>query len=113
MSNGIPESDWRTFRELQALALERFCQRVLDDIARISADSTRTSHERYLEIYRLTQERDMDLAHAFEAPRRSQMILQLVVIHSMGLLEPEELLRFTGATQETILSLKPTQVAES
>jgi len=102
MSSDIPESDWRTFRELRTVALERFCQRVLDDVARISADTTRNSHDRYLEIYKLTRERDKDLTQAFDDPRRSQMIQQLSTLHSMDLLEPEELSQFTPSTQEVI-----------
>jgi hypothetical protein len=32
MQRVINESDWRIFRNLHAIALERFCQRVLSDI---------------------------------------------------------------------------------
>ena len=39
MSRVISESDWRLFRKLQPLALERFCERVLSEINQISSDS--------------------------------------------------------------------------
>jgi hypothetical protein len=40
--SGIKESDWRIFRELHDVALERFCRRVLEGVERLSADSAKT-----------------------------------------------------------------------
>jgi hypothetical protein len=31
----VPESDWKVFRELQQHALERFCQRALEEVQTI------------------------------------------------------------------------------
>jgi|SRR6476660_2368419 len=98
----LPESDWKIFRELRTRALERFCQRVLNLIGRIVADTRMTAHECYLDIYQLIMERDKDLGRAFNDPRRSQMILQLTRIQSMGLLEPEEFERFSDATRAKV-----------
>jgi hypothetical protein len=105
MPRDIPESDWKTFRGLRTVALERFCERVLTDIGKTASDSARTFHDRYLEIYRLVERRDRELGHAFDAPRRSRAIMQLAAIHSLGLVTSEELLSFTPATQEAINSL--------
>ena len=33
MQRTISESDWKLFRQLHALALERFCERVLSEVA--------------------------------------------------------------------------------
>jgi len=57
-SHGFPESDWKTFRELQQLALERFCKRVLEEVESILKDGSRTHHERYLDVFRLLRKRD-------------------------------------------------------
>jgi hypothetical protein len=101
----VPESDWKVFRELQRRALERFCQRVLEEVQAILAHGSRSHHDRYLDVFRLLQTRDDELAHAFNDPRRSRMIIQLAAIHSHGLLEPNELERFTERTRATIESL--------
>jgi len=98
----LPESDWKIFRELYSRALERFCQRVLADVERISGDSKKTAQERYLKVYRLVTNRDQDLARAFDGPRRSQVISQLTLMYSMGLLEPEELDRFSDSTRAKV-----------
>ncbi|MBV9234461.1 MAG: hypothetical protein JOZ94_01385 [Xanthobacteraceae bacterium] len=44
----IKESDWKTFKPLRQRALERFCGRVLDEVARIGSDQTKNTHERYI-----------------------------------------------------------------
>ena len=50
----FPESDWKVFRELRELALERFCERVLDDIEPLRLNTSRNYHERYLALKRNT-----------------------------------------------------------
>ena len=100
----FPESDWKVFRQLREVALDRFCRRVLDEIEPLRLNASRSHHERYLDVLRLLQERDQELADAFDDPRRSQMILQLGAMHAYGLLEPEELARFTPRTRATVES---------
>jgi hypothetical protein len=105
MTHGVPESDWRVFSELRKVALERFCARVLEEIEASSSDASRSYHERYLTVYRLLQKRDEQLAIAFNNPRRSGMMIQLVALHMYGLLQPEELARFTPQTRTGIESV--------
>ena len=112
MSRELPESDWRLFRELRRSALERFCRRVLAEIEQIAVDSARSFHERYVEAYRLIGTRDRELAEAFDDARRSRAILQLVVIVSRGLLEPDEIGRFTTETQRIISTLRTDRAAD-
>ena len=104
-THGLPESDWKVFRELQRIALERFCMRILEEVHSTLRDGSRTHHERYLVVFHLLQTRDEELAHAFNDPRRSRMITQLVAIHAYGLLEPEEFGRFTEGTRAAVESL--------
>ena len=104
-SEDIPEEDWKVFRELRAKALERFCERVLSDIRGLASDDTRSSRDRYVEIYKLIGAQDGKWARAFDNPRRSQAIIQLESIHSYGLLEPEELARFSSQVRSAIISL--------
>jgi hypothetical protein len=105
VSQRFTESDWNTFRAFREVALERFCKRVLEELEALRLDTSRSHYERYLDVYRLLQKRDEELANAFNNPRRSAMIAQLAAIHAYGLLEPEELARFTPVTRDTIESL--------
>ena len=95
MSRTILEADWKLFRKLQPLALEHFCQRVLTEINRITADPSKTGHERYLAVFRLLQRQDRELADTFNDMRRSPALFQLARIQSHKLLSEEEMAQFS------------------
>ena len=102
MSTDLPESDWRAFRKLREVALERFCERILAEVNRITSDTKRSSHARYLAAYALIQERDDQMARAFNNPRRSVAVLQLGTMMSLDLIRPEELQSFTPRMQSVV-----------
>jgi hypothetical protein len=102
MSRSVPESDWKLFRQVRSLALERYCERVLEEISRIAANASSTSHERYLEIYKVLHQRDRTLADLFNDARRSTAIHQLLSICADGLLADDEIARFTPETRDLI-----------
>jgi hypothetical protein len=105
MESGFRESDWKLFRKLQPLALERFCQRVLDEIGRLAADADKSTHERYLAVYRLLKKRDRSLADAFNDPRRSTALVQLARIRAEELLTQEEFDRFSDGVRTSVQGL--------
>ncbi|MBV8752586.1 MAG: hypothetical protein JO328_06985 [Hyphomicrobiales bacterium] len=102
MQDRINESDWRIFKPLREKALERFCERVLDEVVRIRAETGKTQHERYIEIYRMMKERDIELERVFDYLRRSTALMQLVGFRSLGLVTDEEYSRFSAPTRETV-----------
>ena len=102
MSRDIPESDWKLFRQLHPVALNRFCERVLADIAHIVADTKATPHERYLSIYKLVEQRDRTIGEAFNDLRRSTAIMRLLTICSHSLITQDEIERFTQETRNVI-----------
>jgi hypothetical protein len=105
MAKDFPERDWKIFREVSAAALERFCQRILTEITRLATDTSTSSHERYLLIYQLIQQRDDDIAAAFNDFRRSTALRQLAAIHSLDMLSDDELARFSSETQNAVKEL--------
>ena len=105
MPHNVQESDWKAFRELREVALQRFCERVLEELVPLIQDRSRSHHERYLAVFPLIQQRDEQLARAFNDPGRSRMIVQLATIHALGLLSPGELDRFTQQTRSVVESL--------
>ncbi len=102
MVRSVSESDWKVFRRIREPALDRFCGRVLGELDRVSSDASQSHHERFLAVFRLLQDRNHELAQAFDTPRRSQMLVQLAMMHTLGLLEAEDLTRFTPETRETV-----------
>jgi hypothetical protein len=102
MARDISESDWKAFRQIREEALNRFCQRVLDELARIAADPRKSPHERYLSIWKVMRARDQTLGEAFNDPRRSTAFSQMLSIHGLGLFTEAELGRFSEATRALI-----------
>ena len=102
MERDIRESDWKLFRELRPLALDRFCQRVLAEVSRRGTDASMSNHERYLAVFELLRRRDEELADAFNDPRRSTAVLQLARIRFQELLSEEEFGRFSPETRAAV-----------
>ena len=102
MSREISEPDWKVFRRLREIALERFCQRVLSEITCVAADTSKSAHERYLAVFKLITQRDEHLASAFDNPRRSAALLQLLCIQSHKLLTDDEMSQFSAETREAV-----------
>ena len=86
----INKTDWTIFKDLRERALERFCSHVLDEIARISSDQAKSSHDRYLAICRLVQERDREIDPIFDYLRRSSAVTQLCAFRARDLITGEE-----------------------
>ena len=94
----INEPDWKVLRRAHPLALERFCERVLAEIDRVSHDGATSHHARYLQIFRILQQRDREMARLFDNPRRSHALTMLAQIRSQGLLTEDE---FSSLSPET------------
>lgn len=102
MFHTISEPDWRVFRELRPVALDRLCQRVLDELQCEIARKEKTSHQRYLTLYKLIKARDHDIARGFNEFSRSSALGQMGIIHSMGLFTNDELKRFSTEALQVI-----------
>jgi hypothetical protein len=105
MERDILESDWKLFRQLHDVALDRFCERVLLDAARLSGDTSKSSQQRYGELYKLVQQRDEEIANAFNDMRRSTAIRQIVAIRFHELWTEEEFARFSPETRAKVQML--------
>ena len=105
MPRDIHEADWKFFRKLREVALERFCERILSEIGKLSAAPDRSFHDRYIDVYRRIDDRDEELARAFNDPRRSRMVEQLAQLRALRLIEDEELAMFSEQTQEVVGAL--------
>lgn len=95
----IPESDWKRFKTLRLVALERFSQRVLDECQEICCTEAMTAHERYGELYSVVQKRNSEMASAFDDFRRSTALMCLGLMRRQGLITSEEMSQFSHETQ--------------
>ena len=102
LSRSISERDWKVFRELRQVALERLCEKILTEAKAEIERPGKSSHAKYLTLYKLIEDRDEDIARGFNDFRRSTAFMQIGIIHSMGLFTDEELGRFSSETLQII-----------
>jgi hypothetical protein len=98
----MTEGDWKIFRRLHSTALERFSAKILVDLQRIASDAKKSSHERYVEIWKVLNKRDDQMARAFDDVRRSTALQQLCIMYSLKLITDDELGTFSPQTQEGV-----------
>jgi hypothetical protein len=101
----IKEPDWKVLRRVHPLALERFCEGVLAEIDRVSRNGAMSRHSRYLEIVRIIQQHDREMARLFDNPRRSHALMMLAQIRSQGLLTDDEFSSLSPETRSAIQML--------
>ena len=104
--NSISERDWKVFTRVYEVALERFCGRVLDEARKIVDDPNKTSHERYLALYKLCDRREKEIAKGFDDYRRSTALLQIAMMYHRGLITEDEFKQFSDDTRNSILALR-------
>ena len=95
----IAESDWRKFKEVREVALDRFCRQILGECEEICRKEVSTAHERYGELYGLLQDRDRQMSRAFDDLRRSTAVHCLMLMHQLGLVTEQEMMEFSPDIQ--------------
>ncbi|MFM1767944.1 MAG: hypothetical protein RJA22_473 [Verrucomicrobiota bacterium] len=105
MSRDCRESDWKAFKELRALALERYCQKACQQAVAIASATEGSAHERYVRLYRHIAETDKMIQRGFDDLRRSTATAKILVIHSLKVWSPEELKRFSPEIQDLVHAL--------
>ena len=98
----MKESEWKKFKNLKEICLERYCKAVLDETKELCEAEERSNHERYVEIYQLLRQRDKELGKAFDGLSRSKADFQLMIMYRMGLVKEDELDVFEPEAKDNI-----------
>ena len=96
----IRETDWKVFKRLWEVALERISQQILDESQIICNKSGETAHQKYLELYKHIYERDNVITRIFDKFSRSSALLSLHQIRSMNLLTDAEVSELSEEAQQ-------------
>jgi len=72
------------FRSLEDIAPARLCEKILAEIPVISADESKSFHERYGTAFGHVKDRDKDVALAFDGLRRSQALFKSHTCGGLG-----------------------------
>jgi hypothetical protein len=95
-------SEWKKFKKLKEICLERFCDGVLREAENIYRTDDKTAHEKYSNLYDLISARDKELANAFDGLSRGKAFVQLMLMYRMGLVEDNQLEEFEDETKNKI-----------
>ena len=102
MPHTIAEPDWKVLRRVHSLALDRYCQNVLAEIERVTHNTAQSAHRRYLDIFKIIERRDREIAGLFNDPRRSNALTMLARIRAAGLLTEDEFSSLSADTRSAI-----------
>jgi len=100
----MKEPDWKKFKKIKELALERFCAEAMEDFEEAIQNEDLSNHGRYLDLYKLVKNADKRLGILFDGHSRSKAQIQLMLIRSNGLVENHEL---EGISDELLKSTEP------
>jgi hypothetical protein len=101
-SNQMKESEWKKFKRLKEICLERYCNAVIEEAQVVCKFEGKSNHERYIELYQLMRNRDKELGKAFNGLSRGQAHVQLMMMYRMGLVKENELDEFEPETKDNI-----------
>jgi hypothetical protein len=102
MMRQIQEADWKIFRPLHKPTLERFCERILEELGQLNADISTSAHDRYLKIFRRIEKSDNEIMELFNDVRRSTAWQQIALMSWRGLFTEEEFSRFSEEVHEIV-----------
>jgi hypothetical protein len=110
MPQQILERDWKQFSKLKPELLNRFCQKILDEAARIATTKADSPHDQYLDLFKFIDEENRKIADAFNDHRRSTALWMIAHLYGHGMMTEEELMTFSEETRESVLFMcKPPQ----
>jgi hypothetical protein len=103
----ISEADWKRWRKLSEVALERYCANVLGQVAKFKEGSD-SSHARYVKLFAHLRKCDDQLASVFNDQRRSTAYFQIAAAVQLGIIDRDDLDELSDETQAVVEMLAGT-----
>lgn len=97
----IPERDWKRWRALREVALQRYCDKILEGVVKFR-NSKDSAHDRYLKLWKHLHKHDGIIAIVFNDPSRSKAYIQMHAALKHGIISREELFEMSEQTQQLI-----------
>ncbi len=103
--NSIPEKDWKVFRDLHGTLMERFCERVLQEVVRVASNPNQDPSERFFAVSKLMRQSSKDMNDLGDH-RRSTAFFIIARMHNREkLFLADEFEKFSQESREQILGL--------
>jgi hypothetical protein len=105
MRDDIREADWKIFKELHGIAMERFFQRAVAGLALKAGNDRNTNRTRFWDVHEQVAADARAAAEMFDGSRRSRAMWMLLRWRAEGLIKEEEMGRFSIELQESVKSV--------
>jgi hypothetical protein len=102
MSPDIKESDWKIFKQIHRIAMDRYFERAASEIRFLMTDQSKSNQERFWLVADAIKRGQKEAARLFDDSRRSTALIQLAMIHSKKLLADDEMSRFSPDARERV-----------
>ena len=96
MPRTIAEADWKVLRRIHPLALERYCERTLAEIERVTHKQRPERASALSQIFKIIEQRDREMA------KRSNALTMLARIRAAGMLTEDEFSRLSPETRSNV-----------
>ena len=100
MERDIAERDWKVFKELHSIAMNRFFEKAVKDMQPMLWHKDKPAQERFWDALTYAKKQREQAARLFDGKSRSNAVFQAGLIYANHLLSKEEINRFSPEMQE-------------
>ena len=104
----VPEGDWKKLRAMKNDVLNFACKRIFEKIDKISNDREGKEHKVYLNLWKLLDQEDDEIALMFDDLKRSSAIHKLAAWKRNGVISKESFSEFSDETRKIVEALNET-----
>jgi len=98
----IKESDWKYLRNIKDKILNRHCDAILEVVDLILQNRKGAEHQSYIQIYRLLDEKDNEIAITYNDLKRSNAIEKICHMRRNLAMTDDEFSKFSEETQNIV-----------
>jgi hypothetical protein len=102
----FPERDWKVFSDLHGVLMERFCERVLNEVVDAANNSKHEPSQLFSTVARLMRERSKDLNDLADHRRSTAFFIIARMRYREKLFLPGEFERFSDETRNKVIALE-------
>lgn len=106
MPDRIKESDWKLYRELSEVALQRAFEHGVATIQSLATAEVSTDRDRFWNTVEFVNHYKKELADTFDGASRSNALFHLTRFANRHLLTAEELSRFSAEARDFVRRLQ-------
>ncbi len=105
MPRDIAERDWKVFKELHAIAMDRFFEKAVKEMQPLLWAKNKPAQERFWDALTYAAKQRKQAARLFDGSSRSNTSFMAGLIYANQFLTDEEIARFTPELQEQLRSI--------